>query len=293
MAPLSSSSAAVSLLAVLALGLSASAAASADCGGPENACSVSEGTYFAAEPETASDKKRPVVLFFHGGGGWGSRIFKLRQRMTAEFTARGYVVLAPNGKKRPGSRFGPGWAFIPQFPPHRDELAFTREILADAAKRFNIDPKKVLMTGYSIGGSVVSYMACKDPGIAAAFAPVAGGFWRPHPEDCTGPVKLLHTHGWRDQTVPLEGRPIRDTGIEQGDIFATMEQWRTENECSKYRADRFVTDGPFWRRIWTHCAPGTALEFALHAGGHEVPPEWPQLAMDWFENVAPGPDDKN
>lgn len=293
MAPHSSSNAIVSPLAALVLGLAASSAASADCGGAENACSVSLGTYFAVEPDTASDKKRPVVLFFHGGGGWGSRIFKLRRQMTADFTARGYVVLAPNGKKRPGSRFGPGWAFIPQFPPHRDELAFTREILADAETRFNVDRKQVLMTGYSIGGSVVSYMACKDPSIATAFAPVAGGFWRPHPEDCTGPVKLLHTHGWRDQTVPLEGRPIRDTGIEQGDIFATMEQWRSENKCSRYRADKFVTDGPFWRRIWTHCAPGTALEFALHTGGHEVPKAWPELAMDWFENVAIAPGDIN
>ena len=41
---------------------------------------------------------------------------------------------------------------------------------------------------------------------AAAYAPVAGSFWRPHPdmEACAGPVDLLHTHGWRDKTVPLD-----------------------------------------------------------------------------------------
>ena len=94
-------------------------------------------------------------------------------------------------------------------------------MLDDAEKRFNIDRDRVLMTGYSIGGSNVSYLACREPEIAAAFAPVAGGFWRPHPEDCAGPVKLLHTHGWRDQTVPLEGRPLGETPngrVEQGDI---------------------------------------------------------------------------
>lgn len=97
-------------------------------------------------------------------------------------------------------------------------------------------------------------------------------------------MKLLHTHGWRDQTVPLEGRPIRDAGIKQGDIHQTLAQWRIENGCAKYRADRFVTDGPFWRRIWTHCDAG-ALEFALHDGGHEMPKAWPTLAMDWFEGL--------
>ncbi|MEM7212900.1 MAG: polyhydroxybutyrate depolymerase [Pseudomonadota bacterium] len=202
--------------------------------------------------------------------------------MTKEFTSRGYVVIAPNGKKRPGSKWGPGWAFIPQFEPHRDDLGFAREILSDASERFNIAPERVLMTGYSIGGSRVSYFACQDPSIAKAFAPVAGAFWWPHPEDCAGPVQLLHTHGWRDQTVPLEGRPIRDTGIRQGDVHMTMMQWREENGCTKLRPDTFVTDAQFWRRIWTHCEAG-ALEFALHAGGHEVPAGWPKLAMDWFE----------
>lgn len=266
--------------------LAAPTAQAQACGGPEDPCSVALGTYFAAVPTMPTEAPRPAVLFFHGGGGWGSRIFKLRQQMTEDFTNRGYVVLAPNGKKRPGSRFGPGWSFIPQFPPHRDDLAFTREILADAEKRFAIDPDRVLMTGYSIGGSIVSYLACRDPDIATAYAPVAGGFWRPHPEDCAGPVRLLHTHGWRDQTVPLEGRPLSSPGVEQGDIHETMRQWRTENSCDKYRPDTFVTDGPFWRRIWTHCAPGTALEFALHAGGHEVPEAWAGLAMDWFESLT-------
>ena len=292
----------------LGLGISAAnLAQSADCGSNEESqCEVPLGSYFAAEPakgwkpegegegetetqnETKEDAPRPAVIFFHGGSGWGSRIFSVREQMRKDFTERGYVVIAPNGKKRPGSRFGPGWAFIPQFKPHRDDLAFVKEIIKDAEIKFNIDPTRILMTGYSIGGSLVSYIACKEPTVAAAFAPVAGGFWRPHPADCAGPVNLLHTHGWRDQTVPLEGRPLGEIPggrIEQGDIYQTLNQWRVENECVKYRPDKFITDGPFWRRIWTHCAPDTALEFALHPGGHEVPEAWATLVMDWFESV--------
>lgn len=255
------------------------------CGSAEDACEVSLGSYFAAEPETATTQPRPAVFFFHGGGGWGSRIFKLRAQMTADFTSRGYVVIAPNGSKRPGSKWGPGWAFIPQFEPHRDDLAFTKQVIQDAQSRFGIDPQRILMTGYSIGGSRVSYFACEDPDLAKAYAPVAGAFWWPHPQDCNGPVRLLHTHGWRDQTVPLEGRPIRDTGIRQGDVHMAMMQWREENGCAKLRPDQFVIDGPFWRRIWIQCDPGTALEFVLHSGGHEVPGDWATLAMNWFESL--------
>ena len=255
------------------------------CGTADNACEVPLGSYFVAEPETRSAQPRPAVFFFHGGGGWGSRIFKLRAEMTADFNRRGYVVIAPNGSKRPGSKWGPGWAFIPQFEPHRDDLAFTKQVIQDAENRFNIDPQRLLMTGYSIGGSRTSYFACQEPDLARAYAPVAGAFWWPHPEDCNGPVRLLHTHGWRDQTVPLEGRPIRDTGIRQGDVHMAMMQWREENGCAKLRPDTFVTDGLFWRRVWTDCNPGTALEFALHPGGHEVPGSWATMVMDWFEEL--------
>lgn len=79
--------------------------------------------------------------------------------MTDAFTDRGYVVIGMNGSKRPGSKWGPGWAFIPQFPPHRDEVAFTRGVLDDAEVRFNIDRDRVLIAGYSIGGSITSYLA--------------------------------------------------------------------------------------------------------------------------------------
>lgn len=83
------------------------------CGGPDAACEVPLGSYFVSEPENSSTAPRPAVFFFHGGGGWGSRIFKIRAQMTADFNARGYVVIAPNGKKRPGSRWGP---VGPSFP---------------------------------------------------------------------------------------------------------------------------------------------------------------------------------
>ncbi len=270
-------------------------AKSSECGfDKEHACKVSSGTYYAVAPQVISEKPRPAVFFFHGGGGWGTRIFTSRSFITNAFLQRGYVVIAPNGKKRPGSRFGPGWAFIPQFKPHRNDLAFTREIIADAKKRFNIDENRILITGYSIGGSLVSYLACQNPKLAAAFAPIAGGFWRPHPKECAGPVKLLHTHGWRDQTVPLEGRPLGKVPgglVHQGDIFATLNQWRLENECVKVRPDRFITTGPFWRRIWTHCSDKSALELALHPGGHEVPEHWPELVIEWFESVTANEDE--
>ncbi|MCB1490631.1 MAG: alpha/beta fold hydrolase [Rhodobiaceae bacterium] len=261
------------------------------CGGPDTPCAVPLGTYHVSLPDTPPGPDGyPVVVYYHGAGGSGARIF-INTAMTQTLNERGYAVIGPNGLKRPNSRFGTSWSFRPQGPKQRDEMAFTREFLDDAVPRFHLDRNKVILSGFSIGGSLVWYLACQDPTIATAYAPVSGGFWRPMPTECAGPVRLLHTHGWRDQTVPLEGRPLRNGQIYQGDIFQGFQVWRTVNGCDRLMADSFVTEGPYWRRIYTSCAPGTALEFALHSSDH-IPPgeDWAKMVANWFETLdRPGP----
>ena len=88
------------------------------------------------------------------------------------------------------------------------------------------------------------HVACFMGGDFAAFAPVAGAFWRPHPEACTGgPVRLLHLHGLADTVVPLEGRPIGDRW-HQGDVFEAMAQLRGVDGCGGSQPDGiFIEDG--------------------------------------------------
>ena len=100
---------------------------------------------------------------------------------------------------------------------------------------------------------------------------------------------MLHTHGWRDGTVPLEGRPLLAGQIYQGDVFAGLQILRELNGCTQLRADKFDTKGKFWRRKWTRCTSGTALEFALHTGGHGVPKGWADMALEWFEALPKTP----
>jgi polyhydroxybutyrate depolymerase len=268
-----------------ALWLCMAGLAAAACGTSEDPCTVPGGSYHAVLPEDGPPKG--ALMFLHGWGGSGAGALRLTGMVWA-FTEAGYAVIAPNGVPREG-RAGGTWAFHPDWPARRDEVAFLQAVKADAAARFGFDAGHVLLAGFSIGGSMTSYTACAAPQAFAAYAPVGGGFWRPHPEGCAGPVRLLHTHGWADDVVPLEGRAVRgadarDPGaVVQGDIFAGLEIWRQTNDCRNHMPQRRAAEGPFWTRTWTDCAPGSALVFALHPGGHSVPNGWAEMALRWFE----------
>jgi len=251
-------------------------------------CDVADGEYLIAMPEGA-ESDVPAVVFIHGFGGSGEGVMRNRGMVDA-IVDRGYAVIAPSGLGMQG-RSGGSWSFRPGGTQRRDEVAFITSVRDDAIDRHGIDADRIILSGFSIGGSMTAYLACAAPQTFAAYAPLGGNFWRPHPVECTGPVRMLHTHGWTDGTVPLEGRVFggknsRDPGaVSQGDVFAALGIWRETNECFQLKADRFETSGYYLRRAWDRCAPGSALEFALFPGGHVIPQGWADMVLDWFEGL--------
>ncbi|RNF34442.1 alpha/beta hydrolase family esterase [Paracoccus methylarcula] len=260
----------------------------ADCARTPGPCQLGAdadtlgGSYHLALPQgEAPPRGWPAILFLHGWGSEGAAVMRDRSRIGAA-TARGYAVIAPDGTPREG-RDGRGWLFHPGDRNGRDEGEFLRAVADDAAKRFGLDRDRMVLSGFSIGGSMASYVACETPESFDAYAPVAGSFWRPHPAECAGPVRLHHTHGWSDGTVPLEGRPVGDGTLTQGDVFAAMGIWRQANRCPKANPDDVDRKGDVLIRRWSSCAAGTSLVFALHPGGHAVPPGWTGMMLDWYE----------
>ena len=254
-------------------------AAMAGCNGVPGPCVVTGGSYHLLLPEGATGGG-PAVVFLHGYGGDGASVLANRP-MLDEMLQRGYAVIAPDGQPREQGA-GRSWDFHPDRPARRDEIAFLIAVADDAAARYGLDRNRMLLAGFSIGGSMTSYLACAAPDAFAAYAPVAGSFWRPHPESCAGPVRLLHTHGTADQTVPMAGRQIAP-GVVQGNVIEAMEIWRLADRCRSDLPDAETAFGRYRVRSWTDCAPGARLDLALHAGGHTIPEDWARLALDWFD----------
>ena len=252
----------------------------ADCDGAGGMCETEMGEYLIELP---AEDNPPLVVFLHGYGGSAAGTIKNRG-MVDPLLARGYAVMAPEGAIRNGRK---SWNFFPGWEG-RDEAAFLSEVVSDAADRFGVDVHRVVLGGFSAGGFMVNYLACAAPSTFSAYVPVSGGFWRPHPDECAGPVRLFHTHGWTDNVVPLEGRALGGGRFLQGDIFAGLEIWRLANDCVDNRPDGFSTNGQFMHRKWTRCADGSALEFALFPGGHGVPQGWSNMMLDWYEGLPGG-----
>lgn len=254
-------------------------AAAAGCGAEPEACEIEGGSYHILLPAKAGGPV-PVVMFLHGYGGSGSQVLR-NKALTEGLTGRGYAVIAPEGRRRDGT--GPqNWGFGP-FNQGRDESAFFASVLADASARFGTSPAQTVLAGFSAGAFMVHYLACKEPAAFAAYAPVSGAFWRPQPETCEGPVRLLQVHGWRDEVVPLEGRILGGGRWEQGDVFAALETWREANGCVSHAPGKAWAEDGHLRRRWD-CGPGADIELVLFDGGHSVPKGWAGLMADWFED---------
>jgi len=268
-------------VAVAALAVTGSVAMAVDCGGT-TPCTIDGGQYFVALPE---GRPKGGILFLHGWGGDATNEVA-NAPVAGAMIARGYVFVAPVGLPyRPDEPMSNWNAELD--PLNRDDVLFLRRVADDAARRFDFPRGNVLAAGFSLGGMMVWRLACDAPGDYAAFVPVSGTFWEPLPEHCAGTVRLLHVHGWTDDVVPLEGRPIPESKDVQGDVFAALRLIRRASGCASHAPDAAWFEPDLKTRSWNNCAPGASIELLIHGGGHMIPPGWAAMALKWFEALPP------
>ncbi len=249
--------------------------------GADAPCKTASGTYHLAFPDEWDGRSPlPAVVFFHGHNSSGRNAVR-NKGLLRKITGRGYVMIAPNGTAGSG-RTALGWPANRMAKGRRDDVAFTSEVMNAVRQRVALNEKKILVTGFSSGGSMAWHLACYTFDTFTAYAPVAGGLRRPVPEGrCpAGPFRLLHIHGFADAQVPLEGRGIRDW--HQGDVFEALSTLRKTNGC-RSNPTGYTTKGRYQCRQWTTCKSGKDIEFCLHPRGHEMPRGWDNRVFEWFE----------
>lgn len=260
------------LLGLLALvaALIAPASRAAACGADSD-CAVAAngralGVYRIWRPETAAAAPIGAIVFLHGWRATAAGV--MRNAAMVDMARRlGVALVAPQSR-------GETWAYPGSPSRERDEFAFFEALRQELIATQSVDPDRILVGGFSMGGSMAWYLACRMGDRYLGFAPAAGAFWGPLPERCPHPARyLIHTHGTTDGVVPIEGRPLGG-GYSQGDAWESFDVL-TGGLGLTESADAEDARGMRCRR-WTGAQ--RLLEFCRHGGGHMSKPAWVERA---------------
>ena len=105
------------------------------------------------------DQKWPLVIFLHGSGESGTNLSLLRRHGLPKLVAEGqqfpFVLVSPQAPT--------GYLLGTQII----------EVLDEVARKYRIDPDRVILTGLSMGGNSTWFTALEFPGRFAAIIPIA------------------------------------------------------------------------------------------------------------------------
>ncbi len=141
-------------------------------------------------------KKWPLILFLHGAGERGENI---------------ELVKVHGIPRVVEERRLPFVAISPQCPENywwSDFLPVLDNLITQAIDTLSVDPRRVYLTGLSMGGFGTWHMAVEYPQRFAAIAPICGGVaWMYGVHDRIGTIAHLPTwvfHGAKDRVVPVK-----------------------------------------------------------------------------------------
>ena len=255
----------ISSLAVAAV--TASHAASIDIGRGEIPLVV-PANYDESQPA-------PLVVLVHGytSSGAGQEAYFKLGALADEY---GFLFIAPDGtveKEGDQQRFWNAGEICCNFQGSDvNDAAYLRTLIDAVRSRYNIDGKRIFMSGHSNGGFMVHRMAYEYPETIAAIVALNGSapnrFTKPRP---LSPVSILHIHGTVDRLNDYNGGDIR--GVPYPGAKAGARQWAyyafgsATGEEQDERID-LDTDIDGAETVATRYADGNVEVWTIDNGGH-------------------------
>ena len=163
--------------------------------------------YLPPDFDKKPGEKWPMILFLHGAGERGDDLEKVKKHGIARVVEERdlpFVILSP---QCPENHW---WS---DFLPSLDEL------LKQAIDTLAVDPKRIYLTGLSMGGYGTWHMAVEYPQRFAAIAPICGGggwmFGFPERAAEIAHLPIWVFHGAKDNVVPLRESQVMVEALKQ------------------------------------------------------------------------------
>jgi len=223
----------------------------------------------------------PLVIALHGGGGDGKRAEKFTL-MSQQSDKDGFILVYPDAIE---GHWNDGRG-VNKYRSHRediDDVGFISVLIDVLAEDYNIDMKRVYVTGSSNGGLMSNRLACELTDRITAIAPVIGSIAENIAARCppTRPIPVLMINGTNDPMVPWEGQYVRFGRKNLGKILSipdTVNFWVSHNGCSPmpeitWESDIDPEDGTRVRKIvYGKCKDGVEVVlYEIQGGGHTWP----------------------
>lgn len=221
------------------------------------------GRYTANRPQA-------VVLVFHGHGGDAAGA-ESSSGFSELAEQRHFIAVYPQGLLDDSGL--PFWASIGPIDYGIDDALFVSDILTKLQTELCVDPNRIYATGFSNGGGMSGFLACKLAMRIAAFAPVSGNYYA-LPGGCHPgrPVPILEIHGTADPIVPYAGIPPSENPIwHLPAIPQWLKDWATQDGCSQGPVI-FLHKPDVTGEQWLHCLANAAVvHYRMEGGGHSLP----------------------
>lgn len=229
----------------------------------------------------------PLVIAMHGRGGEGESMILVTRRGFNQLADRdGFIVVYPDGIEK-------NWndgrldeeADDRAHKENIDDVGFISALIDKMIKDYNVNPKRIYVTGIS-NGAIMSYrLACELSSKITAIAPVDGNIPYLLLHECSPSraVSVLAINNVDDPLVPFEGGEIwgHFHRVKLGRVLSVNESisfWVHKDKCSaipfiEQEPDRDPTDGTrVLRKEFTKGIDKTeVILYKIDGGGHTWP----------------------
>lgn len=228
----------------------------------------------------------PLVIALHGRGTNGVSMVILTHKGFNKLADQdGFIIVYPDGIEL---NWNDGrMDEEARDRAHReniDDVGFISALIDSMINDYNIDPKRVYVTGIS-NGAIMSYrLACELSSKITAIAPVDGNMPIQLFSECSpsDPVSVLAINNTDDPLVPFEGGYIYGIrNVNLGKVLSvneSIEFWVNRNMCSvvpdvSEEPDMDPKDGTrVTRKQYANGIEGTeVMLYAIEGGGHTWP----------------------